>query len=384
MNKLNMKSGMLILLCLMGIQLFAQSDTSIAFPPKPDDNVKFKLSGYAFMNYVKPAGENGGFVEAAFDPIFTWRASDKLFFQTEVEFVSSGESYDGSFELEFLTLNYIINKHMTFYAGKFLGPLGTFQARYHPAWINKSITKPIGFGNSVNGLKRLEAGSEAGVGLKGVLPAGNMKFTYDIYVANGGILDPSTGDVEMESFADNNKNKAIGGRLAVLPLSNSSLEIGVSGYTAKIGDPGSMYENTRAKIFAVDVNFVKATAAGIIDIKGEYQQRTVDKGIRYYADDADSVGFTFNNNPSVSYIQLAYRLPAVDGNNWVHRFELVGRLASMNVDANSPFGRTMTDLTLGINYWLNFSTVFKLGYDMPNYNGTAGTNVLLVQAAFGF
>ena len=56
----------------------------------------------------------------------------------------------------------------------------------------------------------------------------------------------------------------------------------------------------------------------------------------------------------------------------------------MNVDANSPYGRTMTDLTIGLNYWLNFSTVFKLGYDIPNYNGTAGTNVLLVQAAFGF
>lgn len=379
-----MKSGMLILLCLMSIQLFAQNDTSATYPPTLDNNVKFKLSGYSFFNYAKPSDDNGGFVEATFSPIFTWRPSDKLFFQTEVEFASSGENYDGSFELEFATLNYIVNKNITLYAGKFLGPLGTFQARYHPAWINRSVNKPIGFGNSVNDLKRLEAGSEAGVGIKGVLPAGNMKFTYDIYLANGGILDPSTGNVEMESFADNNKNKAIGGRLALLPLSNSSLEIGVSGYTAKIGNPGSMYENTRANIFALDLNFVKATSVGIFDIKGEYQQRTVDNGIRYYVDDSDMVGFTYNNNPSVSYLQLAYRLPAVDGNNWVHRFELVGRMASMNVDANSPYGRTMTDLTLGINYWLNFSTVFKLGYDIPNYNGTAGTNVLTLQAAMGF
>ncbi len=384
MKKLNISIGILILLCMMSVRTRAQSDTGRSFPPKLDNNVKFKLSGYSFFNYVSPSDDNSGFAEAVFSPIFTWRPASNLFFQSEVEFASSGEEYDGTFELEFATLNYILNKHMTLYAGKFLGPLGTFQARYHPAWINKSVNMPIGFGNAVNDLKRLQAGSEAGVGLKGVLPAGNMKVTYDIYIANGGILDPSTGDVEMESLADNNKNKAIGGRLAILPLSNSSLEIGLSGYTSKIGDPGSMYENAKASIFAADINFVKSTGAGIIDIKGEYQQRTVDKDLRYYESEDDSIGFTFNNNPSVSYIQLAYRLPAIDGNNWVHRFELVGRFASMKVDENSPYGLNMNDLTLGLNYWVNFSTVFKLGYDIPSVSGTTGTKMLILQGAMGF
>ena len=81
---------------------------------------------------------------------------------------------------------------------------------------------------------------------------------------------------------------------------------------------------------------------------------------------------------------MAYRLPAIDGNNWVHRFELVGRFASMKVDENSPYGLNMNDLTLGLNYWVNFSTVFKLGYDIPSVSGTTGTKMLILQGAMGF
>lgn len=373
---------------LLSLQNYAQQDTNQVYPPAPpavDNKVRFKLSGYSSFDFVMPQKSNGSFAQSTFAPIFTWRQSDKLFFQAEVEYVSEGGNYDGGFELEFATMNYMANKHMTFYAGKFLGSVGTFQARFHPSWINKSITKPIGFGTEINGLKRLQAGSEAGAGVKGVFQVGKSKLTYNIYMANGAVLDTTTGELEMESLADNNYNKALGGRIALLPFSNSSLEIGVSGYTAKVGDIGSSYEKLSTNIYAFDINYVKHFAIGTIDFKGEMQHRMLPTGTRYYASPTDTVGFTYNNSPSVVYAQLAYRLPKIGELKWTNDFEFVGRFTEMKIDKNSTYGLNAQELSVGLNYWLNFSTVIKAGWISQSFTDlNTQSNMFVVQAAMGF
>lgn len=373
---------------LFSMHNYAQQDTNKVYPPSPpaaDNKVRFKLSGYSSFDFVMPQKSNGSFAQSTFAPIFTWRQSDKLFFQAEVEYVSEGGNYDGGFELEFATMNYMANKHMTIYAGKFLGPLGTFQARYHPAWINKSITRPIGFGTSINDLKRLEAGSEAGAGVQGIFQLGKSKLTYNFYVANGAILDTTTGNMEMESLSDNNYNKALGGRIALLPFSSSSLEIGLSGYTSKVGDIGSGYENLSTNIVAVDLNYVKHLSIGTIDIKGEWQRRTLPTGTRYYASPSDTVGFTYNNSPSVMYAQLAYRFPKIGQLKWTNDFELVGRFSEMKVDKKSTYGLNTQELSVGLNYWLNFSTVIKAGWVSQTFTDfNRQSNMFVVQAAMGF
>jgi hypothetical protein len=380
--RFGLKLGLSVLLLCACVQLYPQDASSSS--SSNDNSQKFKLSGYGSFDFANPSDGNGSFVQAIFAPVFTWRATDRLFFQAEVEFASEGDNYDGAFELEFANINYMLGKHITVYAGKFLGPLGNFQPRLHPAWINKSVNKPVGNGNKINGLKRLQAGSEAGFGFKGGFNVGSSKFNYDVYVSNGAILDTTSGELEAESLADNNKNKAIGGRLGFLPFSNSSFEIGVFGYTAKVGEIGSAYENLKTNLYGFDINFVKPTSFGTFDIKGEYQKRKVDDAI-YYDDASGSTGFTYDNSPSVFYGQFAYRLPAASNATWVGNFEIVARYANMSVDKNSPFGSNVNQMTFGLNYWLNFSTVFKIGYDTQNFDGVADNqNMLIIQAAIGF
>jgi len=47
----------------------------------------------------------------------------------------------------------------------------------------------------------------------------------------------------MGAWGDNNNDKAFGGRLGIFPFTNSSLELGFSGYSAKVGGKNTPYED---------------------------------------------------------------------------------------------------------------------------------------------
>ncbi|RMD72657.1 MAG: hypothetical protein D6818_06050, partial [Bacteroidetes bacterium] len=248
---------------------------------------------------------------------------------------------------------------LTLYTGKFLTPIGTFQERYHPDWINRAVNKPIGFGKKVNGLKRLQSGSEVGLGVRGALFVGNGKVNYNFFVSNGAMLDSLDGSLVYDNLLDNNGNKAIGGRIGLQPFAGSPFELGVSGYTAKVGNEGGKYEDASAGIFAVDLNYVKSfSGAGKLDVKGQYQ--TLNVSPTTYED-----GLTLDNTTSAWYAQVAYQLPApAEGATWLGNVELVARYANLDVPDGAPWGADQSRITLGANYWIRWNAAVKLGVDI--------------------
>ncbi|WP_439882771.1 hypothetical protein ACSX1A_06280 [Pontibacter sp. MBLB2868] len=347
---------------------------------KESGETKFLLAGYGFSGFEQE-GDESTFGPLGFSPIFLWKKTDRLFFEAELE----AEIEDGEFDvgLEYASIYYRLNPYLIFGAGKFLTPFGIFGERLHPAWINKMAEKPLGFseeGGMVGPMTSL------GAQLRGGAPVGNAKVNYSFYLSNGPILitdeEDEAGMLEFENFGDNNKNKAVGGRIGFLPLANSTLEIGASAQFAKVGDADSPYEDISANMYSGDISYIWNLEAlkSLVDFRGQYNHQKVDRAT--YFDQQDDA-FTFDNNSTAYFLQLALRPVNVDS-DILKNLELTGRYSRLSTPEGSPWYRKQKETTIGLNYWLSWSSVLKINYAIENIKGEDDENALFIQFSLGF
>jgi hypothetical protein len=331
---------------------------------------KFLLRGYAhaglFTNEEEFTFEGG-----SFNPIFLYKQSDRLMFESELEFEL--ENNELEIGLEYANIAYLLSKSLTLRVGKFLTPFGIYVPRLHPAWINKFGSHPLGMGHD-----GLLPTSDIGIDLRGSSYLGIFKVNYSIYVVNGPQLNE--GDDEPEeagmlhygNFPDNNRNKTIGGRIGIFPFTNSSLEIGLSGMYGKVGSKDSEYENIASELYAVDITYVKNLnfMKSIVDLKGQYSITNTDKA-EYYIAESDSTKevYTFDNQSSTYFIQLSLR-PALLQNKILRNFEVATRYSNQKTPEGSLWESDINQWEFGLNYWLDWRTVFKVTYTM--IDGTIG------------
>ena len=383
MKTLLILACILIMQCSSGFaQDTAQTDRNSQTISQTPGGTKFLLTGYGFSGFEKKDNENGTFGPAGFAPIFLWKISDKLFFEGEVEIgIEDGET---GFGLEYATLHYAFSKYFILGAGKFLSPFGTFQERLHPAWINKFAERPLGL--SEEGVM-LNPMSEFGAEIRGGTPLGESRINYVVYLSNGPKLNTGSedammaGQLDYENLADNNNNKATGGRLGLQPFPNSSFEIGISGQTAKVGDEKNiLYKNVRANLFAVDLNYVKSIdfLKSTIDIKGQFNQVKVDK-----TDYLDTTGmtYTFDNSSKAYYAQIAIRPVQITA---LKKLEIAGRYSGLRVPEQAMWAGNKTQITAGLNYWFSYRSVLKFNYQVTKEKGKDNEGALFIVFAMGF
>ena len=364
---------------------------------------KFMMRGYyhtGFENTTIGDDSDSKFNAGNIAPILMYKQSDKLFFEAEFE----GEFEDGEFHwtIEYADVSYVLNDYMTVRAGKFILPFGTFMEKLHPAWINRLATRPLGFGHD-----GIAPSSDVGAELRGAFHTGPIKLNYQAYVVNGprlktGVDEPDEAGMlnfGQGAFGDNNNDKAFGGRLGISPFTNSSLEIGFSGMSAKVGDKEGLYEDVRANLYALDFNFVKNLnfMKSVIDIKGQYNYSEVSDANYAVPDDTLGLYYDFNNVSTAYYAQLSIR-PSMSGNNFIRKLELVGRYSVMETPEGSLWESNPTQTAVGINYWLDWRTVLKFGYQTTDGGGgghsdepggaeeleTPTTDMFYVHLAIGF
>ena len=107
----------------------------------------FMVTGYGFTSFTDSKQTNSSqpahsTFRAGVNPIFLYKMSDQLLFETELEL--SLEDSATSINLEFADAQYLLNDYMTVVAGKFITPFGIFLDR-HPRFINKLTDKPYGY-----------------------------------------------------------------------------------------------------------------------------------------------------------------------------------------------------------------------------------------------
>ncbi len=344
------------------------SDNINSITPK---NTSFMVRGYSHFG-LNINDEQTTFAYGQFSPIFLWKQGSRFIFETELEF--EFEDNQLNIGLEYANASYIVSKALVFRAGAFLLPFGTFIERYHPAWINRLSSKPLGFGHDGIG-----PSSDLGVAVRGAFQVGKSKLAYDLYVVNGpqlktGLVEPEEAGMLDFSFntSDNNKNKAVGGRLGFFPLSSSALEVGLSGYFAKPGSENSPfegdsilgslnYQDVSASMYSIDLSFVKNLGSvGLIDIKGQYNYSNLSDA-NYYNPEEDNI-YTFKNKSSAYYAQISYK-PISVNNSIIKNLELVGRYSAYNTPEDALWHSKLRQYSIGLNYWLTWRSVIKLSFD---------------------
>jgi hypothetical protein len=370
-----------------------ETDSSSTSEPYKPSKTQFMIRGYGHtgLNTISnDAGTESSYVGSAFAPIFLFKHSDRLMFEAELEFEL--ENNDLEIGLEYADVMYVLNKNMTVRAGKFLLPFGTFMERFHPAWINRLPTRPLGFGHD-----GIAPASGIGVELRGAFDLGGPKLNYSVYSTNGPRLKDGSEEPEeagmlmFQNFEDNNNSKAFGGRIGLLPFADSSTEVGFSAYSTNgVGNADSEYEDIGAFLYALDFSFVKQISAlkGFIDVKGQYNNSNVDEAtfIEMH-EDGDEEEYTFDNKSNSFYAQLSYR-PTMASSDFLKKMELVGRFSNFNAPEGAEWEEQADQYAFGLNYWLTWRSVIKVTYQTTDsvggHDGGGTTDGFFLHWAIGF
>lgn len=287
-----------------------------------------------------------------FSPMLLWRHGDKFLLEFEPSFNNDGLS------VNWADVSYFAAPGLIIRGGYMVVPFGIYNKRLAAGWIDKLATDPI---------LQNPASTDYGVEAMGGFPLGDMKWSYDVAVTNGMQLLPD-GELQGAGINDNNINKTFSGRLGLLPLSNSSLEIGFSALTGKVGDEGSLYANTKANMYAFDLSFVQAVKPFLVNVKAQFNILNIDR--QSYVNPNDSTQtYTYNNHSTSGFGLISLRPSYVD-NNVLKNFEVAFRYANNITPQGSAWGANTNQVTEGIAYWINWRTVLKITHEMQNGNSS--------------
>ncbi len=329
---------------------------------------KWHLAGYTDASYISTDadGVEDTFALGHFNPVFHWMYRDMLLFESELEF----ELEDGETEvaLEYAQLDYFVNDRLTFVAGKYLSPVGQFQERLHPTWVNKMPDAPAGFGHG--GAQPL---SDVGIQVRGGIPLGGNIATYSLAVGNG----PQGGHhgVELEGFAeDNNDDKAVSGRLGFV-MPGPGFEIGASFMTAKVpGEEALAGPVTEGdfELLGVDLAYTK----GPWDLRAEYLDSELDEFFGAAAHGAATTSLIPKTEWEAWYVQLARQFG---------KWEPVVRYGELEIDGFFDEG-ARTQGAVGLNYLFAPSLIGKVAYQSTDPDAPAEEDFdrIWLQIAYGF
>ncbi len=288
-----------------------------------------------------------------FSPMLLWRHGEKWLMEFEPSFAG------GTLGVNWADVSYFAAPGLIVRAGYFVLPFGTYGKREAAGWINKLATDPLGIAD-------IPPQTDYGVELEGGFPMGKMKWSYDIALTNGNQLLPD-GEIQNAGIVDNNNNKTLTARLALLPFSNSSLELGVSGMFGHVGDAGSAYQNARSAMYALDLNYVMTFNPILVNVKGQYNFIHIND--QQYVNPNDSSLYTFDNTTRNGFIQASFR-PVGSGNKLLKDLELALRYTNLATPRNSLWGQKTDVEDIGLDYWLSWRTVLKFTYERSNGTST--------------
>lgn len=392
-----MKTKLMTLLCMLTVNLLhAQTDSANATNPIPQQVVvdsslldrvdalekqmdDKKLGEEHFMivglttvgfvantttntyNGVKQVSKTNSLADAnhyEFSPMFLWRHGKKFLMEFEPSFTG------GSLGVNWADVSYFAAPGVILRAGYFVLPFGFYAKHLAAGWITKLASDPFG----ITGLPPTDFGVE----MEGGLQAGDMKFNYDVSLTNGMQL-LGDGTLQGAGIADNNNNKTLTGRIGWLPFSNSSLELGVSGLTGKVGDAGSIFSNVKANMYAFDMNMVQNIKPFQLNIKGQYNIMDVTNA--NYVKPTDSAStYSYTNHTTSGFIQASLR-PSFSENNFLKNCELACRYGNFTTPTNSTWGSKSTGWAVGLDYWLSWRTVLKFTYESIKATNTTSADL---------
>ncbi|TAL56840.1 MAG: hypothetical protein EPN85_14730 [Bacteroidetes bacterium] len=371
---------------------------------------KFLFTGSAFTNIIMGSKFDSAGFEAGFMPVFLYQPDKRLYFVLHMHLSaggghlhsnqsatastgtsSGGHNHGGAsastststsaatatsngagIMLYYANMVYYFNPYLTITGGMIPASFGIYPERLHLPWQNKLPDAPLGMGHADAAIPLVDFGFQA----SGEIPIRKFKIHYALSVSNGPSLIESGSDAGKLSYSnliDNNKNKAAGGRIGLLPVPNSTLEIGLFGQRAKVGQDATSYSGVDALLYGVDISFhdyIKPIK-GTIDIKGQYNVITADK-VYYKADPiltlsvpAEDVNlsdstYRFKNESQTYFFTVSYRPDA--SRKFIKNTEYILRYDVLNTPCFALWDVTKTRWTAGAVYWMDIRSAIKFSF----------------------
>lgn len=234
------------------------------------------IGGYVDVMYNNLSRQNldnpsrNSFGQQRLVPFIFADITDRIKFSAEIEIERGGTSApqgpsttsaggnvtsvsfgDGSMQVEFAQLDYLVNEAINTRAGILLVPVGKFNL-LHDSPLNDLVDRPM-----VSRIIIPSTWFEAGAGIYGSLyPSSQSKLNYEVYALNGmsqtagGITDLGVRNARGSVSRDRDDNKAVAGRLAFSPM--LGIEVAGSGYHSTFKPSTATVGTGRISIFALD------------------------------------------------------------------------------------------------------------------------------------
>lgn len=221
---------------------------------------KATIGGYADVMYNVLSRQNldnpsrNSFGQQRLVPFIFADITDRVKFATEIEIERGGTNSpqgDGSIQVEFAQMDYLVNEGINLRGGILLMPVGKFNL-LHDSPLNDLVDRPM-----VSRIIIPSTWFEAGAGIYGsIYPTSLSKIDYEVYAVNGAthtagqITDLGVRQARGSVSRDRDDNKAVVGRLAISPM--LGIEVAGSAYHGQyrpgLGNIGSGW----LSIYALD------------------------------------------------------------------------------------------------------------------------------------
>jgi hypothetical protein len=221
---------------------------------------KATLGGYADVMYNILSRQNldnpsrNSFGQQRLVPFIFADITDRIKFATEIEIERGGTNSpqgDGTIQVEFAQLDYLIDERINLRGGILLMPVGKFNL-LHDSPLNDLVDRPM-----VSRLIVPSTWFEAGAGIYGTFyPSALSKIDYELYAVNGmtqtagAVTDLGIRGARGSVSRDRDDSKAVVGRLAFSPM--LGIEIAGSGYHGQYKPSAATVGSGNIDIFAVD------------------------------------------------------------------------------------------------------------------------------------
>ncbi len=346
------------------------------FLPTESNETPLSIYGQIMGGYSKQNGQSGLFRSPVFDPWFLIQLNKKFLLEVNMQFSTLG------FGLPQAQVDYFATDWLTAVAGRFLTPIGSFNERLSPEWINKLPDIPIMF-RQVVPLSSTDGIQFRGSRYLGALP---LKMEYSLYTGNGfefaskpSTLTPVANLQGLTVGPDDVTARAYGGRIGLwAPL--RGVNFGFSGYTNGIFSPGSQ---NHYYLWDFDFNYHR----GNWDFRAEYANN--------YQEAVSFIGHNISRRGL--YAQLAYR-DYLSEHRFLKNLEGVFRYGFADFGGINPsalnqaaFGTpfdipvSRSQYTIGLNYYFYPSMVLKLAYEINTERALRlNDDIFLVQGVWAF
>lgn len=221
---------------------------------------KATIGGYADVMYNILSRQNldnpsrNSFGQQRLVPFIYADITDRVKFAAEIEIERGGTNSaqgDGSIQVEFAQMDYLIDEKINLRGGILLMPVGKFNL-LHDSPLNDLVDRPM-----VSRLIIPSTWFEAGAGVYGTFyPTALSKIDYELYAVNGmsqsagAITDAGVRSARSSVSRDRDDSKAIVGRLAFSPM--LGIEVAGSGYHGQYKPSAGAVGSGNIDIFAVD------------------------------------------------------------------------------------------------------------------------------------